>query len=77
MYIDLGKTQYDVNGDILLDGNVLLGNIVCVSKARLGNYITDLPTNELKAVDKAIAMSLGILHHYDKLMNMYNISGLC
>lgn len=32
----------DSSGKVILDGNVLLGNITCVSKARLGNYITDL-----------------------------------
>ena len=32
----------DSSGKLILDGNVLLGNITCVSKARLGDYITDL-----------------------------------
>lgn len=31
--------KLDDKGNIILDGNVLLGNIVCVSKARLGDYI--------------------------------------
>ena len=34
--------QTDTSGKLILDGNVLLGNITCVSKARLGDYITDL-----------------------------------
>lgn len=56
------KTQYDENGNILLDGNVLLGNIVTISKVRLGDYITDLFPDEMENVDKAIMVSLGIEH---------------
>ena len=55
-----------------LDGNVLLGNITCVSKARLGDYITDLSSVEMKAVDKAISLSLDINHYYQTLQNMYD-----
>lgn len=62
----------DSSGNTLLDGNVLLGNITCVSKARLGNYIADLTANEMKAVDKAISLSLGINHYYQTLLNLYN-----
>ena len=61
----------DSSGKLILDGNVLLGNITCVSKARLSHYITDLSTDEMKAVDKAISLSLGINHHYQTLQNMY------
>ncbi|MBP2026717.1 mRNA interferase MazF [Acetoanaerobium pronyense] len=64
--------QTNAAGDLILDGNVLLGNIVCVSKARLGDYITTLPTNEMKAVDEALAISLDVKRHYDKLMNIHN-----
>mgnify|MGYP003303018960 CR=1 FL=1 len=62
----------DTSGKVILDGNVLLGNITCVSKARLGNYITDLTADEMKAVDKAISLSLDINHYYQTLQNMYN-----
>ena len=62
----------DSTGKVILDGNVLLGNITCVSKARLGNYITDLTADEMKAVDKAISLSLDINHYYQTLQNMYN-----
>ena len=64
--------QTDSSGKIILDGNVLLGNITCVSKARLGNFITTLPPAEMDAVDKAISMSLGISPHYQTLQNKYN-----
>ena len=62
----------DSSGNLILDGNVLLGNITCVSKARLGDYITDLSADEMKSVDKAISLSLGINHHYQTLQNIYD-----
>lgn len=62
----------DFSGKLILDGNVLLGNITCVSKARLSDYITDLSADEMKAVDKAISLSLGINLHYQTLQNMYD-----
>ena len=64
--------KMDASGNVILDGNVLLGNIICVSKARLGDYVTDLTPDEMKAVDKAISLSLGIEHYYTTLENMYN-----
>lgn len=64
--------KVDASGNVILDGNVLLGNITCVSKARLGDYVTDLTPNEMKAVDKAISISLNINHYYQTLQNDYN-----
>lgn len=66
------SAKKDSSGKTILDGNVLLGNITCVSKARLGDYITDLDAAEMKAVDKAISLSLDINHYYKTLENMYN-----
>lgn len=63
--------KYNANGDLVLDGNVLLGNIVCVSKARLGDFITKVEPNEMKAVDEAIAISLDVKRRYDKLKKIY------
>lgn len=62
----------DSSGKLIFDGNVLLGNITCVSKARLSDFITDLSADEIKTVDKAISLSLGINHHYQILQNMYD-----
>lgn len=64
--------KVDANGNIILDGNVLLGNIVCISKARLGDYITKLTVDEMKQVDNAIALSLDLHHYYKTLQNSYN-----
>lgn len=62
----------DSAGNVILDGNVLLGNVTCISKARLGNYIADLTNKEMDEVDKAISLSLDIYHHYQTLQNMYD-----
>lgn len=62
--------KYNESGEIILDGNVLLGNIVCVSKARLGDFVTKLDSSEMEAVDEAIAISVDIKRHYDKLKNI-------
>jgi len=63
------SAKYNEDGNLILDGNVLLGNIVCVSKARLGDYITDLTKIEMQQVDEAISISLGIKHYYETAKN--------
>ena len=64
--------KFDSSGKLILSGNVLLGNITCISKSRLGDYITFLSPDEMNAVDNAISLSLGINHYYKTLQNMYN-----
>jgi len=64
------STQYNPDGSILLDGNVLLGNIVTVSKARLGDFVTTLPISEMKQVDIALAKSIDIHKNIVKLENV-------
>lgn len=64
--------QTDTSGKLILDGNVLLGNITCVSKARLGDYITDLTSDEMRLVDKSLSLSLDVNHYLQTLQNMYN-----
>lgn len=63
--------KIDKSGKTILDGNVLLGNITCISKARLGSLITKLTKEELAEVDIAIARSLGIHEKFHKLECMY------
>lgn len=62
----------DENGELILDGNVLLGNIVCVSKARLGDYVTELSSDDMKKVDEALAISINLEHYYKTLSRKYN-----
>lgn len=61
------NTQYNNDGTILLDGYANVSNILCVSKARLENYITELSTSEIKQIDIAVAISLDLMHYYAKL----------
>ena len=63
--------KMDASGKVILDGNVLLGHIRCVSKARLGKFITYLNSTEMKEVDKAIANSIDIAKHYEHLKREY------
>lgn len=66
------SAKTDSTGNTILDGNVLVGNITCISKARLGDYITNLTSEEMKQVDKAISLSLDVNHYYQTLKNEYN-----
>jgi len=50
-----------------LKGQVLLGNVVTVSKARLGSYIDKLdPTTEMPKVEKALYNSFGVAAKIEK-----------
>ncbi|MGL5459890.1 MAG: type II toxin-antitoxin system PemK/MazF family toxin [Cetobacterium sp.] len=49
-----------------LTGNVLLGNITTVSKARLGDYITTIKV-EMEEIDNKILTSLGLFSKVKKL----------
>ena len=51
-------------GELLLDGQANASNIMCVSKARLGDFITTLSSEEMKRIDEAMAKSLGIMSYY-------------
>lgn len=66
------SNKHDSNGNLILDGFALLGNVVCVSKARLGDFVVKLDSSDMDAVDKALAISLDLKHHYDKLKNIHN-----
>lgn len=59
--------QKDATGNIILDGNVLVGNMTSVSKARLGNKISKLSKNEMDAIDQAIIVQAGLLDKFETL----------
>lgn len=61
------NTQWNDNGEIILDGYANVSNISCVSKARLENYITSLSNIEMKNINIAIAISLNLMQYYAKL----------
>ena len=64
--------KYDSNRNVILDGYANVSQVRTVSKARLGDYICDLSDDEMLLIDNAIAVQLGIKHHYDKLQRLYN-----
>lgn len=61
------RTYYSDIGDLILDGQVNVSNIVCVSKSRLGDFITDLDNSEIKNIEIAIATQIGIYGKYKSL----------
>ena len=62
-YTDKTGTQ------LYLSGNILLGNIVTVSKARLENFIVDLSKEKslMEEVDEKIIISIGLYSKFKKL----------
>ena len=48
-------------------GNVLVGNMTSVSKARLGAKISVLSKAEMDAIDQAIIVQTGLLNKFETL----------
>lgn len=59
--------QQNAAGEVILDGQANASNILCVSKARLGDLVCELPKSEMKRIDEAIAKSVDIMRHYSDL----------
>ena len=59
--------QSSSDGTILLDGQANTSNIMCVSKARIGNYITSLPPSDMRSIDVALAKTLNLMGYYSDL----------
>ena len=62
----------DANGNIVLDGQVDTADIICVSKARLGDLVTTLSTAQMKDIDKSISISLDLMHYYTDETDKYD-----
>lgn len=56
-------------GTTILDDQAITSNIMCVSKARLKDYIYSLPMTDMKKIDKAIAKTVGLFSYYLDLTN--------
>ena len=59
-------------GNVILDGQANTANIVCVSKARLGDLIATLSNSDMKKVDESMAQSLDLMHYYKELNDKYD-----
>lgn len=64
--------QIDSMGTTILDGQTITSNIMCVSKARLKDYISSLPMTDMKKIDKAIAKTVGLFSYYLDLKKSLN-----
>lgn len=62
----------DPKGKIVLDGQADTTCVECVSKARLGDQIAELPIDQMKAIDKALSISLDLIRYYDNEVTKYN-----
>ena len=62
----------DVNGNVILDGQVDTSDIICVSKARLGDLITTLSATQMKDIDKSISISLDLFHYFSDEVDKYD-----
>lgn len=66
-------TIYESDGvTVKLDGSVNTSNVMCVSKARLGNYVDKLSQADMDAVDAALARELDLMKKYSVLEKKYN-----
>lgn len=63
--------QYDASGNVILDGQANTSNLMCVSKARLGSFVCDLPAADIKAIEEALAKTVDLMKHYSDMKSKY------
>ena len=54
------KNRYNKKGDLILDGNINVSNLMCVSKARLGDKIGELDKDEIIDLNNALYRHLAL-----------------
>lgn len=57
----------DDAGNVILDGQANTSNMMCVSKARLGNFIGSLSKADMKKIDEATAKAVDLMGYYSDL----------
>ena len=62
----------DASGNVILDGQADTADIICVSKARLGDLITMLSASQMKDIDKSMSISLDLIHYYTDEVDKYD-----
>lgn len=62
----------DASGQVILDGQADTADVICVSKARLGDLITTLSAAQMKDIDKSISISLDLMHYYSDEVDKYD-----
>ena len=64
--------QIDSSGNIILDGQANASNMMCVSKARLGDLVCALPSSDMKLIDEAIARTVDLMGYYADITQKLN-----
>ena len=62
----------DENGNVILDGQANASNMMCVSKARLGDLVGSLSKADMKKIDEAIAKTVDLMGYYSDLTKRLN-----
>jgi len=66
----------DISGKVILDGKINITNIVCVSKARLGdpigNPIITLTKPEMDKIDLELAKNIDLIRYYNDIKKKFN-----
>lgn len=63
------KNRYDENGKLILDGSINVSNLMCVSKARLGEKVGELDDDEIKDMNNALYHHLALDTYIKQLEN--------
>lgn len=50
-----------------MDGQANTSNLMCVSKARLGDFICDLPNSDMVKIEEALARTTDLMKYYARL----------
>ena len=58
------ETRKDESENLILDGYANVSNLMCVSKARLGSYITTISKEEMKNIDMELFATLDLFDYY-------------
>ena len=59
-------------GNVILDGQANASNMMCVSKARLGDFVGSLSKADMKKIDEAIAKTVDLMGYYSDLTKRLN-----
>lgn len=62
----------DAAGNVILDGQANASNMMCVSKARLGDFVCSLSKADMKKIDEAIAKTVDLMGYYSDLTKRLN-----
>ena len=62
----------DTTGNVILDGQANASNMMCVSKARLGDFVGSLSKADMKKIDEAIAKTIDLMGYYSDLTKRLN-----